>query len=115
MDARRSNDPTLSALPSRVRYALESGSLVREVAAPIVGAGGAISYTAAYSGRETMAAGIVNAANAVPVFAGVGSDGTATTVPADVAQVAVRIQVGHRANQRAVVDEVTLDITLRNA
>ena len=115
VDARRSNDPTLSALPSRVRYALESGSLVREVATPIVGAGGAISYAAAYSGRETMATGIVNAANAVPVFAGVGTNGSATTVPADIAQVAVRIQVGHRANQRAVVDEVTLDITLRNA
>ena len=115
VDARRSADPTLSALPRRVRYALESGSLVREEAVPTVGAGGALTYPAAYSGRETMATGIVNAANAVPVFAGVGSSGTAASVPANVAQVAVRIQVGHQANQRAVVDEVTLDITLRNA
>jgi hypothetical protein len=115
VDARRSNDPTLSALPSRVRYALESGSLIREEAVPVVGAGGAISYPAAYSNRVSMASGIVNAASSVPVFAGVGSNGAATSVPAEVAQVAVRIQVGHKANQRAVVDEVTLDITLRNA
>jgi len=36
-------------------------------------------------------------------------------VAANVAQIAVRVQVGHQANQRAVTDEVTLDITLRNA
>ena len=114
-DLRRSNDPALSFLPSKVRYALESGSLVRETAAPIVGAGGAIGYPAAYSGRTALATGLVNATTGVPLFAGVTSNGTATSVAANVAQVAVRVQVGHRANQRAVTDEVTLDITLRNA
>ena len=115
VDERRSHDPTLSFLPNKVRYALESGSLVRESAAAIVGAGGAITYPATYSGRTTLAAGLVNGTSGVALFAGVGSDGSATYVPAEIAQVAVRVQVGHRNNEYAVVDEVTLDLTLRNA
>jgi prepilin-type N-terminal cleavage/methylation domain-containing protein len=75
-DLRRSNDPTLSFLPSKVRYALESGALIRETAAPVVGGDGAISYPAAYSGRTTLAEGLMNATTGVPLFAGVASNGT---------------------------------------
>jgi prepilin-type N-terminal cleavage/methylation domain-containing protein len=114
-DLRRSNDPALSFLPSKVRYALQSGSLIREAAAPIVGAGGAITYPAAYSGRTTLATGLVNAATGAPLFAGIDSDGNGTSVAADVAQIAVRVQVGHMDNKRSAMDEVDLDITLRNA
>jgi prepilin-type N-terminal cleavage/methylation domain-containing protein len=114
-DLRRSNDPTLSFLPSKVRYALQSGSLVRESAAPIVGAGGTITYPATYAGQTTLATGLVNATTGAPLFAGINSDGNATSVAADVAQIAVRVQVGHTDSHRSAMDEVDLDITLRNA
>ena len=119
VDNRRSSDPTLQPLPSRVRYAVEGDDLIREEAAPIV-SGGTVTW-GAYAGRVTLADGVVTGAGAPALFQGILPSGPAGgAVPAnqlgDVVQIRIRLALTHRvgAGATSVQDEVTADVTLRN-
>lgn len=114
VDARRSADPALAPVPERVRYAVEAGALVREVAAPVLDPGtGQITGYGAYAGREVIATAIQNT-GAQPAFSGLAPDGAPAATPAQVAAVDVRLVVGHTLNQAAVASEARLRVTLRN-
>lgn len=119
VDNRRSADPTLEPLPSRVRYAVVGDDLIREVAAPVV-AGGTVTW-GAYAGRITLADGVVTGTGAPALFQGILPSGPVSgAVPAgqlgDVVQIRIRLALTHGVGpgSTTVRDEVTADVTLRN-
>jgi prepilin-type N-terminal cleavage/methylation domain-containing protein len=119
VDERRAADPALEPLPARVRYAVEGGALIREVAAP-AGSGASVTW-GAYAGRQVLAEGIPTDPGAPPLFQGILASGPmAGTVPAnqlgDVIQIRIRLVLAHRVGPGATTaeDEVTADVTLRN-
>lgn len=120
VDNDRSADSILEPLPSRVRYALVGDDLIREAAAPVV-AGGTVTW-GGYAGRVTLANGVATGAGAPTLFQGILPNGpVGGAVPAnqlgDVIQVRIRLALTHRvgAGATAIQDEVTADVTLRNA
>jgi prepilin-type N-terminal cleavage/methylation domain-containing protein len=120
VDNRRSSDPTLEPLPSRVRYALVGDELIREEAVPAV-AGGGVTW-GAYAGRTVLADHVVTGAGAPALFQGILTSGPMSgAVPAaqlgDVVQIRIRLALTHGVGpgSTSVSDEVTADVTLRNA
>ncbi|WP_217913432.1 PilW family protein [Miltoncostaea marina] len=103
--------------PHKVRWAVVSGRLVRESAAP-VGASAPFTYNA-YTGRQTMLAPVQN--GATPVFAaatGAGDPLPATPSAAqlrEVGRIAVRLVVGQRSGGTTSTLELSTDVALRNA
>lgn len=120
VDGRRSADPTLVPLPSRVRYALVGDWLIREEAAPIA-SGGSVTY-GAYTGRRMLAGGVATGAGAPPIFQGIRASGPVSgSVPASqlgqIVQIRIRLALGHVVGPgtATVRDELRADVTLRNA
>lgn len=103
--------------PHRVRWALVSGRLVRESAAP-VGAVPPFTYNA-YTGRQTMLERVQN--GAAPLFAASTSAGDALPATPNAAQlrevgrIAVRLVVGQRSGATTSTLELSTDVALRNA
>jgi prepilin-type N-terminal cleavage/methylation domain-containing protein len=100
--------------PSRVRYSVVSGQLLREEAAP-VGAAPPYTYTVGY-GPPIVLAQDVRTTN--PVFQALTAQGVllASPVPQprDIAMVRIALSLGQRTQSKSTTTELTTDVTLRN-
>ena len=100
--------------PSRVRYSVVNGQLLREEAAP-VGAAPPYTYPAAYGPALVMAED-VRTTN--PVFQALTAQGVVLASPVaqprDIATVRINLSLGQRTQSKSTTTELATDVTLRN-
>lgn len=107
---------TVVPRPTRVRYLLVAGDLIRESALP--NAATPPAYSATYTGRDVVVAGAGN--GSIPLFTGVEAGGSTLAATLDspqtraIQQVTIRLLARYRTGNSPKDLEFTTDVTLRN-